>query len=155
MSVWLTSCMQRARTFPRMESLVVLDFCCWVITTVVIIKLQNGRKIYVRCEQLARRRYRTCLSFLVVSIVWTPGCRGLSFTGLTPQGFTSQTYPKGQLEEAGLAQKLWASVGVGVQDWGRAVSVRRTVARVVGTCAGRPAAVTASFFWGQVSKYLS
>lgn len=55
---------------------------------------------------------------------------------LTPQGFTSQTYPKGQLEEAGLAQKhLWASVGVGVQDWGRTGSVRLTVARVVCTCA--------------------
>lgn len=56
--------------------------------------------------------------------------------GLTPQGFTSQTYPKEQLEEAGLAQKhLWANVGVGVQDWGRTGSVRLTVARVFFTCA--------------------
>ena len=56
--------------------------------------------------------------------------------GPTPQGFTGQTYPKEQLEEAGLAQKhSWASVRVGAQGWGRTGSMRVTAARVVCTCA--------------------
>ena len=49
--------------------------------------------------------------------------------GPTPQGFTGQTYPKEQLEEAGLAQKhSWASVRVGAQGWGRTGSMRVTAA---------------------------
>lgn len=131
MSVWLASCMQRARMFPSMESLVVLDFCCWVIITVAIVKLQNGRKIYVKFGQLARRLYRTSLSFL-------PGC----------QHFLNSWLQKFKLYGSDSSRIHWSDLPKGTARGSRACSET-----FVGQCRGRrPGLGQDRFYEGNCSQ---